>query len=198
MEPVVRAAAVAEVAGQLVGFDVRLGQQHRVPAPPLVVLAQVGEELEVLSPMLPSGLVFSMMNGTASIRNPATPSCSQNDAIFLISSRTLGLLVFRSGWNCRTGGSTSARGPVVGPGLVLLAREDHSLAPVGRFCSDQTYQSRYGESAEERADWNHGCWSEVWLTTRSMMTRIPRFSAACRTSAKSPSVPSRGGRCNSR
>ena len=49
--------------------------------------------------MLPSGLVLSMRNGTASIRNPATPSRSQNDAIFLISSRTRGLLMFRSGWN---------------------------------------------------------------------------------------------------
>ena len=58
--------------------------------------------------------------------------------------------------------------------------------------SDQTYQSRYGESGEDRADWNHGCSSEVWLTTRSMITRMPRFCAWCSSSAKSPSVPKRG------
>jgi hypothetical protein len=45
------------------------------------------------------GSVSSMMNGTASIRNPETPSCSQNTQIFLISSRTCGFLMFRSGWN---------------------------------------------------------------------------------------------------
>ena len=45
------------------------------------------------------GSVSSMMNGTASIRNPETPSCSQNAQIFLISSRTSGLVMLRSGWN---------------------------------------------------------------------------------------------------
>lgn len=45
------------------------------------------------------GSVSSMMNGTASIRNPETPSWSQNETIFLISSRTAGLAMFRSGWN---------------------------------------------------------------------------------------------------
>jgi hypothetical protein len=45
------------------------------------------------------GSVSSMMNGTASIRNPATPSWSQNAQIFLISSRTWGFLKLRSGWN---------------------------------------------------------------------------------------------------
>ena len=62
----------------------------------------------------------------------------------------------------------------------------------GGSCSDQTYQSRYGESGDEHADRNHGCSSEVWFTTKSMMTRMPRLSAACKNSAKSPSVPSRG------
>lgn len=62
----------------------------------------------------------------------------------------------------------------------------------GGAWSDQTYQSRYGESGDDRAAWNHGCWSEVWFTTRSMITRMPRFWAWCSSSAKSPRVPKRG------
>ena len=62
----------------------------------------------------------------------------------------------------------------------------------GGALSDQTNQSRYGESGDERADWNHGCWSEVWLTTRSMITLMPRLPAACSNSAKSPRLPRRG------
>ena len=50
-----------------------------------------------LGPAGSSGLVCSMMNGAASIRNPATPSCAQKPMIFLISARTYGWLVFRSG-----------------------------------------------------------------------------------------------------
>ena len=55
--------------------------------------------------------------------------------------------------------------------------------------SDQTYQSRYGESGLDRALWNQGCSSEVWLTTRSIITRRPRLPAWCTSSAKSPRVP---------
>ena len=44
---------------------------------------------------------------------------------------------------------------------------------VGCFV-DQTYQSRYCDFGSRRAAWNHGCWSDVWLTTRSTMTRMPR------------------------
>ena len=58
----------------------------------------------------------------------------------------------------------------------------------GRFF-DQTYQSRYFDFVRGARLWNHGCWFEVWLTTRSMMTRMPRWLAACVNSTKSPSVP---------
>jgi hypothetical protein len=40
--------------------------------------------------------------------------------------------------------------------------------------SDQTYQSRFGESGELRASWNHGWSDEVWFMTRSAITRICR------------------------
>jgi hypothetical protein len=45
------------------------------------------------------GSVTSMMNGAASMRNPATPSWSQKPMIFLISSRTAGWAMLKSGWN---------------------------------------------------------------------------------------------------
>jgi len=48
VQPVGRAALVAEVPDELVGLHVRLGQQQGVAAPPGGVLAQGAEELEVL------------------------------------------------------------------------------------------------------------------------------------------------------
>ena len=46
--------------------------------------------------------------------------------------------------------------------------------------------------ADERDCVNHGCSSEVWLTTRSTMMRMPRSLHVRTSSTKSPSVPSRG------
>jgi hypothetical protein len=62
----------------------------------------------------------------------------------------------------------------------------------GGSVSDHTYQFRNGEPGSERADWNQGCWSLVWLTTRSSMTRMPRARASCSRSEKSPMLPNRG------
>jgi hypothetical protein len=39
-----------------------------------------------------------MRKGTASTRNPLTPSCSQNPTMRAISSRTAGFAMLRSGW----------------------------------------------------------------------------------------------------
>ena len=55
--------------------------------------------------------------------------------------------------------------------------------------SDQTYQSRFGESGLERDSWNHGCSFEVWFMTRSAITRIPRWCAASTNDLKSSTVP---------
>ena len=44
------------------------------------------------------GVVCSITNGAASIRNPDTPSCSQNAITLRISSRTAGFDQLRSGW----------------------------------------------------------------------------------------------------
>ncbi len=56
--------------------------------------------------------------------------------------------------------------------------------------SDQTYQARSGEPRGAlRARWNQGCWSLVWLTTSSAMTRMPRACAAATSCSTSSSVP---------
>ena len=39
--------------------------------------------------------------------------------------------------------------------------------------SRQRYQSRFGLSRDERLSRNHGCWSEVWLGTKSRMSFRP-------------------------
>ena len=39
--------------------------------------------------------------------------------------------------------------------------------------SRQRYQSRFGLSRDDRDSTNHGCSSEVWLTTRSITSFIP-------------------------
>ena len=49
-----------------------------------------------------------------------------------------------------------------------------------------------GESFDERDSTNHGCSSEVWLTTRSMTIRMPRAWACSRSSSKSSRVPNVG------
>ena len=55
--------------------------------------------------------------------------------------------------------------------------------------SVQTYQSLFGLSWLSRDSWNHGWSDEVWLTTRSTMTRIPRSCAASTKARKSSTVP---------
>ena len=52
--------------------------------------------------------------------------------------------------------------------------------------SAQMYQSAFGLVRDERERWNHGCWSEVWFSTRSNMTRIPRaWTSSIRRTASS-------------
>ena len=72
---------------------------------------------------------------------------------------------------------------VPGAGLLVAATRSPSArrgtpCPAvrsGGSSSLHTYQSRYGESRIAlRADRNQGCSSEVWLTTRSSSTRMPR------------------------
>ena len=57
----------------------------------------------------------------------------------------------------------------------------------------QTYQFRALESGGlRRARLNQSCWSEVWLTTSSVMTRRPRRFASVMKRRKSYIVPKSG------
>ena len=54
------------------------------------------------------------------------------------------------------------------------------------------YQSRLGESTDARDSTNHGCSSEVWLTTRSITSFMPRAWTPASSASKSASVPNTG------
>ena len=54
------------------------------------------------------------------------------------------------------------------------------------------YQSRLGLSFDERDSTNHGCSSEVWLTTRSMTSFIPRAWTPASSASNCSSVPNTG------
>ncbi len=54
------------------------------------------------------------------------------------------------------------------------------------------YQSRFAEVVDERLSTNHGCSSELWLTTRSMTSFMPRACTAASSSSKSARVPKAG------
>ena len=73
-----------------------------------------------------------------------------------------------------------ARLVVVGPGR-SSGRRGRPCPRWRRAASSSTRCSSRGSatSGRARAAWNHGCWSDVWLITRSMMTRMPRSRACC-------------------
>ena len=58
--------------------------------------------------------------------------------------------------------------------------------------SFQTYQSAFGLSRPWRDSTNQGCSSDVWLITRSAMTRMPRAWASVRSIWMSSTVPDSG------
>ena len=138
------------------------------------------------------GAVCSRTNGAASMRKPdgAELQPEAHDLLDLLAHRGVGPVQV----------GLEVVEAVVVPGLGLrVARSRSRSARRGRRCpgggrrarsSLQTYQSRYGDSGSLRADWNHGCWSDVWLTTRSSRIRMPRCARlASASSAKSPRVP---------
>ncbi len=54
------------------------------------------------------------------------------------------------------------------------------------------YQSRFGLSLEARDSSNHACSSEVWLTTRSITSFIPRSCTPASSASNPSSVPKTG------
>ena len=58
--------------------------------------------------------------------------------------------------------------------------------------SRHQYQSRFGFSRDARDSTNHGCCDEVWLTTRSITSFIPRAWISPSSRSNSASVPNTG------
>ena len=101
-----------------------------------------------------------------------------------MASTTAGSSQLRSGWAGSKGGGTT--GPTASS--KVHAGADRSKAATqllgGRARrarpSRQTYQSRCALARpDDRASTNHGCRSEVWLGTQSMITLSPRAWASC-------------------
>src|SRR3954466_1031599 len=107
-----------------------------------------------------------------------------------MASWTSTLSKFRSGWwekkRCQKYAPASSSHVQFEVSVsVKMIRASSYLCTV----SDQTYQSRFGESGLERDSWNHGWSEEVWFMTRSAMTRSPRWCAAEMNSLTSAIVP---------
>ena len=61
--------------------------------------------------------------------------------------------------------------------------------------TDELYQDAriiFVDTEPSNWTWDHGCWSEVWFMTKSMITRMPREWAASRNSWKSSMEPTSG------
>ncbi len=78
------------------------------------------------------------------------------------------------------------------PQLFGAAPEPSAASPASSRGGRHQYQSRLGLSFEDRDSMNQGCSSEVWLTTRSMTSFMPRACSPSVSSRKSSSVPKIG------
>src|SRR5690606_16287620 len=113
-----------------------------------------------------------------SSRKPSTPLSNQKRTELNIASLTSGFRQLRSGWNgkkehmyhcLRMGEYCQADVNSIADFQLLGGRRPCLPRP-----SAQMYQSALGLVRDERERWNHGCWSDVWLRTRSNITRMPR------------------------
>ena len=100
---------------------------------------------------------------------------------------TCGFSQFRSG--CLRENRCRKDSPVAGSG-------SHA-GPEKKLCQSfgsrrQMYQSRFEPVSDERDSTNHGCSSLVWLTTRSITSRMPRAWTAAISASRSARVPNIG------
>ena len=129
------------------------------------------------------------------MRKPSTPRSSQKRSVSSIASASSGLPQLRSG--CSTVNSWRYHWPVAPscsqtePARAKVETSSSGGPPPGAP-SRQMYQSRLGSSRDEREAANHGCWSEEWFGTQSMITRMPRAWASATRRSKSSSVPKTG------
>ena len=58
--------------------------------------------------------------------------------------------------------------------LEVLEDDAGGAVAVGRVAPHVEVAATGSPPAHRRARWNHGCWSEVWFSTSSVITRMPR------------------------
>jgi hypothetical protein len=185
--------AVAEIRAHVFGPLVGFGEQHRsrysrrARAQRLEHAVRLGQVLAVV----PSR---SHRYGTASSRMPSTPMSSQKRITSTIASNTRGLIEVEIGL------VAEEAMPVVLPATGSQVQFDVSVS-VKMMRVPAYFSSRIaphvevapdGAAGRARARWNHACWSEVWLTTSSVITRMPSSCAAFMKARKSRSVPYAG------
>ena len=73
--------------------------------------------------------------------------------------------------------------------LMLAEAHKRDLKVITELVINHTSDRHPWFQRARRAALNHGCWSEVWLTTSSVNTRRPRSCASRRNCLKSRSVP---------
>ena len=173
---------------------VRLGQHDRVAAPPGDVVTQVVE------PLVVHDRVRAVRVDLLDDERRARPSGSRYAELQPEPDDLADLLAHRRGCSSsgpagsrRSGGSTRLGHLVVGPGRRAGSRgRRRPRAAFGARSATRRTSRGTGSPGSPRADLNQGCWSEVWLTTRSMITRMPAVRAWWISSTKSPSEPIRG------
>ena len=145
-----------------------------------------------------SGSTLEIMLMT-SMRKPSTPRASHQRSIAYSSWRTAGFSQFRSGClrenRCRKyspvrSSYSQADGENSAYQFVGSAPGCPGVAPSrgGRH----QYQSRFGLSSLDRDSTNHGCSSEVWLMTTSIISFMSRRCSSAISSSRSASVPNTG------
>ena len=135
-----------------------------------------------------------------SMRNPSTPRSSQKRRIESNSARTSSFVQSRSGCSgakrCRYHwpGRPSASVTRVHAGPPnTLCQSLGGVSPPGPRPSRKMYRARSAlPGGAASAARNHGCSLEVWLGTRSTITRSPSPWASATRASKSASVPKCG------
>ena len=130
-----------------------------------------------------------------STRKPSAPRSSQKRRTERNSSHTSGFSQLRSGWvlsnrcryHCPSGSRVQASPPNTERQLF------GGSSPCSPRPSRNMYRSRSGlPGPAATAARNHSCSLEVWLGTRSTISRIPSSAIRARIRSKSSRVPKRG------
>ncbi len=183
--------AVAEVGDHVLGPLVGLGQQHPVRVlgvdrgpDPLQELVGAGQVLAV-------GALLLVEVGHGVEAEPVEAEVEPEAQDVEHRLLHVGVLVVEVGL------VAEEAVPEVGPGLRVpgpvgrlgVGEDDPGVGVAVRRRRTRRTSPAWALSGSERDSWNHGCSLEVWFTTRSVMTRMPRSWAAARNALTSSRVP---------